>query len=72
MRVVVMLYEYHFTHSYRPESFFFLGRQESGHTNQGGGKGGGRGLDWTGLPRRRCFLRCFLSGLAPSGLERLE
>ena len=26
--------------------FFFLGRQESGHTNQGGGKGGG---DWTGL-----------------------
>ena len=46
MRVVVMLYEYDFTHSYRPESvFFFWGDRKVVTRIRVAAKGG----DWTGL-----------------------
>ena len=42
-----MLYEYHFTHSYRPESFFFWGDRKVVTRIKVAAKGGEG--DWTGL-----------------------
>ena len=70
MRVVVMLYEYHFTHSYRPESVFFSGETGQWSHESGWRQRGGTGRDWTSTSSMLFAL--LLSSLALGGPERLE